>query len=65
VEQLGGESFIYLSTTNAEQEVVAKIPGQSTVLTGDIVGLITDLTNIYAFDVETGVCIKSPGTGDS
>ena len=65
VEQLGGESFIYLSTTNAEQEVVAKIPGQSTVLTGDIVGLITDPTNIYAFDVETGVCIKSPGTGDS
>lgn len=59
-EQLGGEAFIYLKATDASQQLVAKMIGQSCPIVGDTVGIDIPDDLIYQFDPSSGACLKSP-----
>ncbi|MGJ8534151.1 MAG: ABC transporter ATP-binding protein [Alphaproteobacteria bacterium] len=60
VEQLGGESFLYLQLEDHPDQFVAKVPGQTAVKTGEIVGLNIEPKLMYQFDATTGTRLKSP-----
>lgn len=56
VEQLGGETFVYLDVEIAQQQVVVKMAGQFGPRIGDVVGLTGSMDAIYVFDPATEVC---------
>lgn len=53
VEELGGVSYVYLST-DAGEKIVAEKSGRSNVKIGDKVDIKFDVENVYYFDAETG-----------
>ncbi len=54
VEELGSEAFLYCTTTDSGQEVVARTDGLSTLRAGDRVSLVPKPAGVHLFDAETG-----------
>ena len=59
VEQLGGEAFIYLRNPASDEKLVVKSVGQTCPAVGDVVGVDIAEKNIYLFDLQSDLCLKS------
>lgn len=62
VEQLGGESFVYLKNMTTDEKIVVKSAGQSCPALHETVGVQIETDNIYLFDKKTEACLKSPSS---
>jgi multiple sugar transport system ATP-binding protein len=56
VEELGSDSYLYCtSKSHADQTIVARAEGLSSVRVGESVTLVPDTTSVHLFDAATGV----------
>lgn len=53
VELMGSETYLYLSTSGKEDNIVARVDPRSAARTGDKIPVALDSNRLHFFDVET------------
>ena len=53
VELMGSETYLYLSTSGKEDNIVARVDPRSAARTGDKIPVAMDSNRLHFFDVET------------